>query len=413
MGSFVKSLFYLLCVCGWMAMATTTQAIETFPKPVKPIPKPQQDAFYQQPSDETLAAADPGTILRMRPIDAKAYFVLKLQGEAWQLMYRTTDHHQQPVAHITTVLIPRNAADSGRKLLAYQTAYDGLTLSCAPSYQMLKGAVLEQALITPSLSQGWVVTVPDYEGPHSLWGVGANAGQSVLDAIRATLNFSEAGLDGINTPVGVMGYSGGALASGWAAELQSDYAPELAIQGVALGGLPVNLESVARRVDGTLMSGVYLAVSTALARAYPELEIDTLLNPRGRIMMERMGNTCMGQFLSGTMDPLLLYPFRPMRRYVTVPQLLDVPIVQQIIAENRMGQRTPMAPLYIYQGLFDELIPIRDVNALATQYCDAGVPVDYHRYLTDHIVLAVWGFPRAFQYMKDRLDGVPAPSNCR
>lgn len=386
---------------------------ETFPKPVKPIPRPQQDAFYTQPDIDTLEKVAPGTVLRIRPIDAKAYFVLNIGGEAWQLMYRTTDHRQQPVAHITTVLVPRRAPASGRKLLAYQTAYDGLTLSCAPSYQMLTGSVLEQALITPALRKGWVVTVPDYEGPQSLWGVGVNAGQSVLDAIRATQAFAPAGLDGLDTPVGVMGYSGGAIASGWAAELQGDYAPELAIKGVAVGGLPVNVENVARRIDGTLLSGMYFAVATALSRGYPEINVDSLMNERGKIMMERIGNTCAGQFLSGTLDPLALYPFRRMSRYTTVPQLLDVPEVKQVIAENTLGQRTPMAPMYIYQGMLDELIPIRDVDAVVKGYCDAGVPVRYKRLFNEHILLAVTGFPDALKYIAARLDGEPAPSNCR
>lgn len=84
-------------------------AAETFPKPVKPIPRPQHDAFYAQPDIDTL----------------------------------------------------------------------------------------EQALITPALRKGWVVTVPDYEGSQSL-------------------------------------------------------------------------------------SGMYFAVATALARGYPEINVDLLMNERGK-----------------------------------------------------------------------------------------------------------------------------------
>lgn len=406
-----------LAMVWWALLATTsawaeTVPVETFPQPVKPFPHPQNDPFYRQPDADVLASMAPGSLLRLRPIDAKAYFVLDIGGEAWQLMYRTRDHHGNPVAHITTLLIPRQAPATGRKLLSYQTAYDGLTLSCAPSRQFLAGAVLEQALITPALRKGWVVAVPDYEGPQSLWGVGVNAGQSVLDGIRAVQQFEPAGLDGVNTAVGVMGYSGGAIASGWAAELQAEYAPELAIKGVAVGGLPVDVGTVARRIDGTLLSGMYMAVATALARAYPELDIDTLLNDDGKRMMARVGNTCAGQFLSGVTDPLALYPFRRMSRYTQVPDLLAVPAVQQIIAENRLGQRSPLAPLYVYQGKWDELIPLRDVDAVVEQYCAAGVPVQYRRKRSDHFLLAVTGFPGALNYLDDRLDGVPAPSNC-
>lgn len=388
------------------------QAAEEFPKPVKPVPHPHNDPFYTQPGGDELATVAPGTVLRFRPIQAKAYFVLSIGGDAWQLMYRTTDHHNQPVAHVTTVLVPKKAPPNGRVLLSYQTAYDGLTLTCAPSHQMLKGAVLEQALITPALRKGWVVTVPDYEGPQSLWGVGLNAGQSVLDGIRATQLFAPAGLDGLATPVAVMGYSGGAIASGWAAELQADYAPELDIRGFAVGGLPVNVETVARRIDGTLLSGMYMAVATSLGRAYPEINVDSLLNERGKRMMARVGNTCAGQFLSGTQDPLMLYPFRRMSRYTTVPQLLDLPEVQRAIALNTLGQRVPMAPMYIYQGKLDELIPIRDVDAVVEHYCESGVPVQYRRVLNDHLLLAITGHRGALRYLSDRIAGIPAPSNC-
>lgn len=39
--------------------------------------------------------------------------------------------------------------------------------------------------------------------------------------------------------------------------------------------------------------------------------------------------------------------------------------------------------------------------------------VQYTRTFNDHLLLAVTGFGKAFAYLQDRLDGRPAPSNCK
>jgi hypothetical protein len=67
-----------------------------------------------------------------------------------------------------------------------------------------------------------------------------------------------------------MGYSGGALASQWANEVQSTYAPELKFAGVAAGGVPADIEYVARRIDGGVFAGIYIGAAVGLSRAYPE-----------------------------------------------------------------------------------------------------------------------------------------------
>jgi hypothetical protein len=46
------------------------------------------------------------------------------------------------------------------------------------------------------------------------------------------------------------GYSGGSLATEWAAELQPTYAPELNFAGAALGGLVPNITSVLKTING-------------------------------------------------------------------------------------------------------------------------------------------------------------------
>lgn len=144
----------------------------------------------------------------------------------------------------------------------------------------------EITLVAAALGKGWAVVVSDYEGPESQWGAGIQAGQAVLDGIRATQAFAPAGLPP-GGPVGMMGYSGGGLATTWAAELAPGYAPELNIVGAAGGGVPADLGAVARQVDGGPAAGIYFGAMVGLSRAYP---LDTLLNERGRVAAAHRGS---------------------------------------------------------------------------------------------------------------------------
>jgi len=402
---------------GLMAAATLVSAAaaaqQAFPPPASPAPLPTADAFYQSPSATELAAVAPGTVLRYREITPKAYYTFKVKADAWQLMYRSTDHRGEPVAMVGTVLVPASAPASGRQLLSYNVAYDALSLRCAPSYEIVKGTALEQALITQALNKGLVVMAADYEGLNSYWTVGRLSGQGVLDGIRAAQNFESAGLNGVATPVVITGYSGGALAATWANELHPGYAPELNIKGVAAGGVPVDLGNVARKVDGTLFAGVYFGAVAALANAYPEVDAQALTNDKGKAMLVKAQDMCLGQFLTGAPDPLTAFAFQKMKNLVTVPDLLEVPAVKRVIAENRLGQRKPGAPLYIYQGTIDELMPIADVDALVKSYCAQGVKVTYKRTFNDHLLLAVTGYGKAFSYLQDRLADKPVPTTCQ
>ena len=95
------------------------------------------------------------------------------------------------------------------------------------------------------------------------------SGHAVLGGIRAMLSVDCAaeffGLssatarkrDANDIPrYALWGYSGGAVASEFAAELQVRYAPELQFAGVAIGGLTPNISSIRDLVDGTLLAGL-------------------------------------------------------------------------------------------------------------------------------------------------------------
>lgn len=408
----IKGLTVLLVGFAGHLQAQTTSLPKTYLVPDAATSDAVTDPFYAKPAPADLAAVAPGTILRIREIRPKAFFAFDVDARGWQLMFRSNDGRGQPVASITTLLVPPNAPAKGRVLLSYQVAYDALSLKCAPSQSAIRGRALEQPQISSALSRGWVVSLPDYEGLDSLWGAAVNSGQGVLDAVRAAQRFAPLGLDGANTKVGLLGYSGGSLASTWAAELHPTYAPELNIVGVAAGGVPVDIGNVARKVDGGLFSGLYLTMVMSLAKAYPEIKADSFVNERGRELMKTANNACVGQFMTGATETLWTYPFKRMADYVKVPDLLALPEVKRVIAENRLGQRSPKVPHYVYQATLDQVMSMDDLNQWVAGMCKAGVKVKKHTFLAGHLIGLPWGFQGARDYIADRFEGKPVPSDC-
>ena len=180
---------------------------------------------------------------------------------------RSNDAKDRPAAVAATVVLPRTPK---KQLLVYQPAIDSLGAKCNPSYTLQAGNEKEASLVQLALSRGLTVVVPDHQGPRNGFAAGPMAAHAVLDSIRGTLASPEAGLDGATTKVAMMGYSGGAIATGWAAQLQPEYAPEIKLVGVASGGTPADLEAAESTMDGTLDGGgLFVDAALGVVREYP------------------------------------------------------------------------------------------------------------------------------------------------
>jgi hypothetical protein len=367
------------------------------------------NAFFTLPNP--LPSGAPGTILRWRDVTA-SFLGLPIVAHAYQYLYLTTDAHTQPTASFGTILVPVTAPASGRVLLSYQTAEDGLTTTCAPSHELLQGSSDETPLFGLGLTAGYDVLLSDYEGPYSEWTVGVNAGHEALDAIRAATHFAPAGLNASTRTI-LWGYSGGALATGWASELKAGYAPELNVIGAAMGGYPVDVHDIAQKVDGGLFSGIEFGGVVGQLRGYPEYGVINYFNAAGLQMLATVGQECTGQFLTLTPDPLSGYPYQTLATYTTVADPLGLPATAALLANDNLGGNPPTFPVYIYQGEQDELVPYADVTAVAAKYCAAGTPTEYVLSpIDDHFSLVVSGAPAAFAYLTSRVAGLTAPSNC-
>lgn len=372
---------------------------------------PTDDSFYTSPSAASLSAVAPGTVLRYRALPASA--LVSAAKEGYQIMYRSNDSKDQPVAMVTTLLVPKNAPLFGRQLVSYQSFYDSLTLNCSPSGLTLNGKLNDKTIgaYQPALSKGVYVVMSDYEGLQSQWIAGRNTAHGVLDGIRAALSFTKTGL-GASTRVGMLGYSGGGYATGFAAELAASYAPELKIVGAAQGGLPVNPVNVAKKVDGGLFAGAYLGALVGLSRAYPELDTDLYANADGKAALKDGGTRCLGGSLEGQPELLAKYAFKKGSQYFKDPNFLDLPEIQAINAENTMGQSSPKFPLMVFQGKSDELMPLADVDNLVAKYCAAGTKVQYDAVVGDHLTVGL-KLTSGMNYVLDLLNGKAATNNCK
>ncbi|MGW6377402.1 lipase family protein [Rhodococcus sp. NPDC055112] len=392
------------------------------PFPVPPSPPELDPAFYAPPLSayESLA---PGEIIAARTVNVANLNAIPVNVDAWQLSYRSTNTRDEPVAAVTTVLKPRGPAkDGGGKLVSFQIAEDATAQYCAPSYALQLASVptlvtgsqivsLEFLEVQTALAQGWAVSVPDYQGPNSAYAVGPLGGRLTLDGIRAAERFAPLELPGTQTRVGMWGYSGGAIATGHAAEMQPSYAPEIDLVGAAEGGVPADLSVVLNNADNAAPSGLVLAAVLGLGREYPEFQqfLDQRMNPLGRALMTVKNPLCVSYQAA-------LVPFANNKGMLDVPgDPLDEPVVRSVIDRTRMGKSVPEAPLFIYQSNPDWIIPVGQVNALVDSYCqDPSARVQYTRdHFSEHLSLGAAGAPSALMWLRDRMNGVQAQPGCQ
>ena len=364
--------------------------------------EPNHDPFYRPPAG--FESAVPGTVLATRPVTVTG-LGLPVPADAQQFLVRSSDAKDAPTAVVGTLMVPKVPYPFGdRPLVSYQPATDSLGDQCNPSYKLRAGTEYELPLMMQALQNGWAVVVTDYQGPQMAFGAGRMAGHAVLDGIRAAVAIPGTGLSGLKTPVGLWGYSGGGLATSWAAQLHPAYAPELNIAGVASGGTPADFEAAVRQIDGSIASGLVLLASTGLTRAYPEML--TLLNDAGRQMVERIGDMCVGEAVSA-------FPFRRLNEFTTSKQPLAEPVAKTVLETNHLGRLTPTAPVFLYHSVWDELIPFSSAQALQSDWCRTGGHVTlYADALSEHSSLAVTGAPLAVGYLASRFASVDVPATC-
>ncbi|HVS67312.1 MAG TPA: lipase family protein [Mycobacteriales bacterium] len=392
--------------------AAAKSAASTFSAPQK------TDAFYSYSGKTPLAKIAPGTVLKTRSVSL-AFGPLPTPVGAKQVLYRTTDQLGDPTVTVTTVIAP-DPLPLGAPIVGYLSFYDDLGGTCAPSYTLTGGdaggaassqADEEELLIAFYLAQGWVVTVPDFEGPHLHWMAGRESGKETLDGLRATesaLGVTRA------TKIGLSGYSGGALAADWASELAPHYAPSLNLVAVAEGGIPVSEATLFRYANGTpVYSAALPGILVGLARAY-HLPLHRYLSPYGKKIVAVESKTCMtnvfGDYPGLTYQKLLRPKYRHMFKVHALARMIDAQHMGSVRGHPNTAFLMGNGDI---DGYGDGVMSMRDVIGLAQEYCAQGVAVEFHRYGgAGHEAAGVYFDPETAPFLQARFAGLPFKGNC-
>ncbi|WP_159839892.1 lipase family protein [Nocardia sp. CY41] len=382
-----------------LLLATTATA-----EPVYPQPDP--DPFYAAPAD--LAAHNPGDVLDVRVLPPLALF----PGATVRLVeFRSTNSRGAPIAATTTILTPLGQRP-GMPLLSYQHFINALGTHCAVSHLLYSNDLnltASSSMLNVLLARGWTVALPDHLGPQFALGAGRLGGQITLDGVRAAKRLPELGLQ--NSPAALTGYSGGGLATAWAAALQPSYAPELRLVGAAIGGAPMNLVAMARGLGFEPHPAFGLAMATAigLEREYPDqVPISQNLNERGRALRDAMANSC-------TNDILAVGAGGSARELVDNTSVFDAPGAWSVVEENsvELYPHAPGMPIFEWHSPSDPLIPVAAIDNTIHRWCSAGVPLQtVHVPDAEHLTAAVLGAPSVLGWLEGRVRGEPAPSTC-
>ena len=377
---------------------------------------PSSDPFYTYSGSTPLAEVAPGTVLKERSVQ------IVISGApapytAEQVLYRTTGELGQPTATVATIIRPLAPLPSTH-LVSYQTFYDALGSECDPSYTLQGGyssysdAQIDATLMESYLQAGDTVVTADYEGENLDWGAGQESGYNTLDAIRAAENALHLAA---STPVGMVGYSGGSIATEWASELAPNYAPGLHIVGVAEGGIPVdyahNLTYVNGDTDG--WAGVIPAVLVGTSRAFG-VNLTPYLSAYGQQVTSQVADQCINNFAGN-------YPGLTIQQLLK-PQYQDFlanPTFASIVNEEIMGTAPghPTGPLLMAvgnsDGTGDGVMVAADVEGLAHEYCQQGVAVTFDEYTNlDHEETIAPFESTALAFLQSRFAGAPAPNGC-
>ncbi|WP_040776552.1 lipase family protein [Nocardia pneumoniae] len=369
-------------------------------------PRPDPDPFYAPPPD--LAAHRPGDVLDVRPLPPLPLF----PGATVTLVeFRSTDSHGEPIAATTTILTPANHPPNG-PLLSYQHFINALGTDCAVSHLLYAGDTnlnTTTPILNVLMQQGWSIALPDHLGPRFAFGAARLGGQIVLDGIRAAKQLPALGVQ--NGPVAMTGYSGGGMATAWAAALQPSYAPDLRLAGAAIGGAPMNLLTMAEALglEPHPAFGLAMAAAIGLEREYPDrVQTSLYLNERGLEVRDAMANSC-------TNDILAVGAGGSAREFVTTTSIFERSEARAVVEENsvELYPGVPEMPIFEWHSPDDPLIPVAAINNTDRRWCAAGVPLQTLRVPGgEHLSAAVMGAPAVLGWLEGRVRGEPAPIAC-
>lgn len=365
---------------------------------------PSPGEFYDTP-DDLGSATEPGTILRSERFDTG----LPPGARGWKVLYASTDPEGRTIAVSGLVIAPADETAGPHPVLAWAHGTTGIARPCAPS---LSDAPLKGIPdMTGPLEAGWVLALTDYPGlgtasPHPYL-VGESEGRAVLDSVRAAHRL-DTGVD-LADRYAVWGHSQGGHAALFAGQLARGYLPERELVGVAALAPATHLQENLAAIEGTQIGNVLAALAVESWTEYYRDIPDDTLTPGARRPADRLAESCLNQ---PSRFRLLVDAVALPRRTVAIDPTTDPTWVRRL-DQNSPGPSGIEVPVFVGQGLSDELIIPRVTEAWTTDRCRADAPTVWRTYRgVDHPEVVGPGGVDAFRWTTDRFaDPATAPAD--
>lgn len=314
-----------------------------------------------------------------------------------RFMVRSTDTQGRAVPVTATLVAPRKPwrGRGARPVMVRNQPINSLGLKAAPSYRIPRGTWMDVPPLAPfMLTENYAMLIPDHEGPRMAYSAGVMAAHAVLDSVRGMQRLRE---DLTESPMVMDGYSGGAIATAWAAQEQPHYAPELRFAGAVAGGTPTDYALLYGSMNAGLGSGLFAAATIGQAREYPEMVdifgdfsfyVTTLIKdlPQGPLALAGVARI--------DLDVLAAFP-----------NAFDSDVAQGVIAANLPGGTAPTMPTLVYHGskdrfYGDQFIPEEGATALVERWRSKGASVDYLPVAGEHLIAAGVAMPAVLRWIR-------------
>lgn len=368
-----------------------------------------EQPFYALP--DPIPTGNPGEVVRTEQLRSAPDGTV-----AWRVMYHSTDVHGAPLLTSAVVIAPTEAWTGGgaRPVVAWGHPTTGMAARCAPSNGVDPFDLIEG--MTNLLDAGYVVAAADYPGmgvagPDSYL-VGVTEANAVLDAVRAAGRLDRTGVT-VDSDVLLWGHSQGGHAVLFAAQEAPGYAPELRLKAAAVAApaadLGTLLDDDIGDVSGvSLGSYAFQTYQSVYGPSTPGLALTQVLTDDGAAATPQMAQLCLiGQNsqLHDIAGPLV-------GKYLRHDPATTEPWAG-ILQQNTPGNAPITAPLFVAQGLADQLVHPAATEQFVRQQCAKGTHVIFKEVPgAGHGQIALDVVPDVLSFFAAARGGTPPASTC-
>ena len=361
------------------------------------------EPFYVPPDP---LPSQPGTVIRMEPLGVEVP-----NATAYRMLYVSERPDGTPAASGGMVFIPdAPAPPEGRPVVAWAHGTVGMGDACAPSRAANPLGDTDNWL-DQMMELGWVVTATDYVGLGTpgpeLYLVKEAEVRDVLNSVRAARNIDQAQAG--NRFV-VWGHSQGGHSTLWTGHLAGELAPELDLLGVAAAAPAAELADIMGAQWNTLVGwGIGPEVLISWPYVDDELSADQVATATGMRTYEQLADDC-------TYDKQLTLEVLGLRaagQDFFAKNPMTLPAWSQFVADQTPPPLPPQMPVFMAQGMADEIVLAWPNAKLQETWCEAGSTIStLWMGGIGHLAAATTAGPTAVSWIADRFAGRPAQRTC-